>query len=52
MGKFDEADRTEIAHPDFPVGRLVACRRPALPAERARKPDELLAAVQAVTAWG
>lgn len=43
---FDEANLVEIAHPDFPDERLVACRNPALAAERARKREELLAATE------
>lgn len=45
---FDEANLAEITHPDFPGERLVACRNPALAAERARKRDELLAATEAL----
>jgi hypothetical protein len=44
---FDEANLAEIAHPDFPDERLVACRNPALASERARKREELLAATEA-----
>lgn len=44
---FDEADLAEIAHPDFPGERLVACRNPALAAERTRKRSELLDATEA-----
>ena len=32
---FDEANLAEITHPDYPGERLVACRNPALAAERA-----------------
>lgn len=39
---FDTADLAEIAHPDYPGERLVACRNPALAEERARKRSELL----------
>jgi hypothetical protein len=39
---FDERDLAEIASPDFPGERLVACRNPALAAERARKREALL----------
>lgn len=47
---FDEANLAEITHPDFPTERLVACRNPALAAERARKREELLAATEALLA--
>lgn len=47
LSLFDEANLAEIAHPDFPGERLVACRNPALAAERTRKRDELLAATEA-----
>ena len=44
MSLFDHQDLAEIAHPDYPGERLIACRNPALAAERARKRAELLAA--------
>jgi hypothetical protein len=47
LSLFDQHDLAEIHHPDFPGERLVACRNPALAAERARKRTELLAATQA-----
>ncbi|MHB1554618.1 MAG: IS1634 family transposase [Acidimicrobiales bacterium] len=47
LSLFDEANLAEIAHPDFPGERLVACRNPALAAERARKRSELLDATEA-----
>ena len=47
LSLFDETNLAEIAHPDFPGERLVACRNPALAAERTRKRDELLAATEA-----
>ena len=47
---FDEQDLAEIAHPDYPGERLIACRNPALAAERARKRDELLIATETVLA--
>jgi hypothetical protein len=47
LSLFDETNLAEIAHPDFPGERLVACRNPALAAERARKRQELLAATEA-----
>ena len=42
MSLFDERDLAEIASPDFPGERLIACRNPALAAERARKREALL----------
>ena len=36
----------EIAHPDYPGERLIACRNPALAAERARKRQDLLQATE------
>jgi Transposase DDE domain len=47
MSLFDTHDLAEIAHPDYPGERLIACRNPALAAERARKRAELLAATEA-----
>src|SRR5487761_1137908 len=47
LSLFDEVNLAEIAHPDYPGERLVACRNPALAIERARKRQELLAATQA-----
>jgi hypothetical protein len=47
LSLFDQHDLAEIVHPDFPGERLVACRNPALAAERARKRAELLAATEA-----
>jgi hypothetical protein len=44
MSLFDTQDLAEIAHPDYPDERLIACRNPALAAERARKRDDLLQA--------
>ncbi|MGE5693938.1 MAG: IS1634 family transposase [Candidatus Sericytochromatia bacterium] len=44
MSLFDTQDLAEISHPDYPGERLIACRNPALAAERARKRDDLLAA--------
>lgn len=46
MSLFDRQDLAEIAHPDFPDERLIACRNPALAAERARKRQDLLAATE------
>jgi hypothetical protein len=42
MSLFDEANLAEIAHPDYPGERLIACRNPALATERARKRLALL----------
>lgn len=47
MSLFDQANLAEIAHPDYPGERLIACRNPALAAERARKRGELLDATDA-----
>ncbi|MGO8941725.1 MAG: IS1634 family transposase [Mycobacterium sp.] len=47
MSLFDTQDLAEISHPDYPGERLIACRNPALAAERARKRTELLAATDA-----
>jgi hypothetical protein len=35
LGLFDETDLFEVAHPDYPGERLVACKNPALAEERA-----------------
>jgi hypothetical protein len=50
LSLFDQANLAEIAHPDFPGERLVACRNPALATERARKREELLRATEALLA--
>ncbi len=50
MSLFDEQNFAEIAHPDYPGERLVACRNPLLATERARKRTELLAATEAALA--
>jgi len=50
LSLFDEFDLAEITHPDYPGERLVACRNPALAAERARKRDALLAATETALA--
>jgi hypothetical protein len=47
---FDQQNLAEIAHPDYPGERLIACRNPFLAAERARKRDELLAATETILA--
>lgn len=46
MSLFDTQDLAEITHPDYPGERLVACRNPALAAERARKREDLLTATE------
>jgi DDE family transposase len=50
MSLFDSQDLAEITHPDYPGERLIACRNPALAAERARKRSELLAATEKLLA--
>jgi hypothetical protein len=50
MSLFDTQDLAEISHPDYPGERLIACRNPALAAERARKRSELLAATDKLLA--
>jgi hypothetical protein len=50
LSLFDTFDLAEITHPDYPGERLVACRNPALAAERARKREALLAATEAAVA--
>ena len=46
MSLFDTQDLAEITHPDYPGERLIACRNPALAAERTRKRDDLLTATE------
>src|SRR5271166_3152407 len=46
MSLFDHQDLAVITHPDYPGERLIACRNPALAAERARKRNDLLAATE------
>jgi hypothetical protein len=46
MSLFDQHDLAEITHPDYPNERLIACRNPALAAERARKRADLLQATE------
>jgi transposase len=46
MSLFDQTDLVEIAHPDFPGERLIACFNPLLAEERARKRTDLLAATE------
>jgi transposase len=47
LSLFDETDLVEIAHPDYPGERLVACKNPLLAQERARKREALLASTEA-----
>jgi len=46
LSLFDQRDLAEIASPDYPGERLVACRNPLLADERARKRRELLNATE------
>jgi transposase len=46
MSLFDKTDLVEIAHPDFPGERLIACFNPLLAEERSRKRPDLLAATE------
>jgi transposase len=46
MSLFDKTDLAEIAHPDFPGERLIACFNPLLAEERARKRPDLLTATE------
>jgi hypothetical protein len=50
MSLFDQQDLAEITSPDYPGERLVACRNPALAADRARKREDLLAATERLLA--
>jgi len=50
MSLFDQQNFAEIAHPDYPGERLIACRNPALAELRTRKRQELLAATEALLA--
>jgi len=50
MSLFDEQDLAEITCDDFPGERLVACRNPALAADRARKREDLLTATEKLLA--
>ena len=49
LSLFDQVDLAQITHPDYPGERLIACRNPALAAERARTRGALLAATE--SAW-
>jgi transposase len=50
MSLFDQQDLAEIAHPDYPGERLVACRNPVLAEQRARKRTALLEATETLLA--
>jgi len=50
MSLFDQQNLAEITSPDFPGERLIACRNPALAADRARTRTELLAATEKLLA--
>jgi hypothetical protein len=50
LSLFDQQDLAEISSPDFPGERLVACRNPALAADRARTREDLLAATERLLA--
>ena len=47
LSLFDETNLAEIADPDYPGERLIACRNPLMADERARKRAALLAATEA-----
>src|SRR5918995_1306283 len=46
MSLFDTHNFAAISHPDYPGERLVCCHNPVLAADRARTPEELLAATE------
>jgi hypothetical protein len=46
LSLFDQQNLAEIASPDFPGERLVACYNPLLAEERARKREDLLSATE------
>jgi hypothetical protein len=50
LSLFDQQDLAEITSDDFPGERLIACRNPALAADRARTREELLAATEKLLA--
>ncbi len=50
LSLFDQQDLAEITHPGYPGERLIACRNPALAAQRARKREDLLAATEKLLA--
>ena len=47
LGLFDQRNLLELASPDYPGERLVACRNPELAKLRAHKREDLLAATEA-----
>ncbi len=50
LSLFDQQDLAEITSPDFPGERLIACRNPALAAQRARTREDLLQATEKLLA--
>ena len=50
MSLSGQQDLAEITSPDYPGERLIACRNPALAADRARKREDLLAATEKLLA--
>src|SRR4249920_3829853 len=46
MSLFDKRDMAAITSPDYPGERLIVCRNPDLARERARKRQDLLAAIE------
>jgi Transposase DDE domain len=50
LSLFDQQDLAEITHPGYPGERLIACRNPALAAQRARKREDLLATTEKLLA--
>jgi len=50
LSLFDHQNLAEITSPQFPGERLIACRNPALAADRARTREELLAATEKLLA--
>jgi len=50
LSRFDQQDLAEITSPDYPGERLIACRNPALAADRARKREDLLQATEKLLA--
>jgi len=50
MSLFDQQDLAEITSPDYPGERLIACRNPALAADRARTRENLLQATEKLLA--
>jgi hypothetical protein len=50
LSLFDQQDLAEITSGDFPGERLIACRNPALAADRARTREDLLTATEKLLA--